>query len=281
MPGTVQITVVVENTAQGEGLLAEHGLAFWIDTGSHRVLFDSGQGIVVASNAFRLHVPLGEADAVVLSHGHYDHTGGLPEALSRSRGPTVYCHPAALEPKYARNKNGTTREIGMPFSSREKLRLVARGRISTERPTEVVSGVMATGPIPRATDFENTGGPFFLDERCERPDPLVDDQALFFDSEDGTVVLLGCAHSGVVNTLHYVRRLTGNRPVAALLGGMHLVEASRERLHCTIEEFRSLNVRRIAPAHCTGMSATAALWNAFPGRCAPCHVGDRFEFGLR
>ena len=140
---------------------------------------------------------------------------------------------------------------------------------------------MVTGPVPRVTDFEDTDDPFFLDPHCQHPDPLMDDQALFFDSPEGTVIVLGCAHAGVINTLQYVRQLTGNRPVHALIGGMHLLRASKERLSRTIEELRVCDVRVIAPAHCTGIPATVELWNAFPGRCVPCRVGDRFEFDLR
>jgi hypothetical protein len=113
---------------------------------------------------------------------------------------------------------------------------------------------------------------------CSRPDPLVDDQAMFFETRDGIVVLLGCAHSGVVNTLQYVDHLTGRKPIHAVLGGMHLIGASAERLARTIEALRNWDIRLLAPAHCTGMAATAALWNAFPGRCTTCHAGSRFEF---
>jgi 7,8-dihydropterin-6-yl-methyl-4-(beta-D-ribofuranosyl)aminobenzene 5'-phosphate synthase len=280
MNSTVRITVLVENTAQGAGLLAEHGLACWIEYAGRRVLFDTGQGGVIASNAYRLGIPLYEADAVVLSHGHYDHTGGLVHVLRESRLTSVYAHPAALEPKYARNKDGTSREIGMPYVSQRTLRKATHRWVKTESPTEILNGLSVTGPVPRGTDFEDTGGPFFLDAPCKRPDPLVDDQSLFFESAEGMVVLLGCAHSGVVNTLHYVRQLTENRPVLAVIGGMHLVGASEERLRRSIEKFGALEIRRIAPAHCTGRPATMALWNAFPKRCVPCHVGSQFEFDV-
>lgn len=115
-----------------------------------------------------------------------------------------------------------------------------------------------------------------LDEACTQPDPLEDDQSVFFDTVDGTVVLLGCAHSGVINTLHYIRQLTDNRPIHTVIGGMHLVGASSRRTERTIEELKQLGIRRFAPAHCTGMPATVALWNAFPGQCQPCPVGTTF-----
>jgi 7,8-dihydropterin-6-yl-methyl-4-(beta-D-ribofuranosyl)aminobenzene 5'-phosphate synthase len=127
-------------------------------------------------------------------------------------------------------------------------------------------------------DFEDTGGPFYLDAQCQRPDPLVDDQALFFETPQGTVVLLGCAHAGVINTLRYVLALTDNRPLHAVLGGMHLVHASTERVSRTIEEFKWLGVEMLGPAHCTGRSAVAALSSAFPGQILACNVGSQFEF---
>lgn len=276
MTHKIRIIVVVENTAHGAGLLGEHGLAYWIEWEGRRVLLDTGQGTVLASNAFKLDVPLHKADAVILSHGHYDHSGGLAEVLRVNR-PYVFAHPAALEPKFARNQDGSSRAIGVPASGERALREHSGSWVTTSSPTPVFGELYVTGPVPRVTDFEDTGGPFYLDAECSRPDPLVDDQAVFFDTPDGVVVLLGCAHSGVINTLQYVDKLTGGRPIHAVLGGMHLVGAAPERLARTIESLRFWNIQLLAPAHCTGMPATAALWNAFPGRCTTCHVGRRFE----
>jgi 7,8-dihydropterin-6-yl-methyl-4-(beta-D-ribofuranosyl)aminobenzene 5'-phosphate synthase len=278
MSETVRITVVVENTAQGPGLLAEHGLAYWIEYRGRRVLLDTGQGAVIARNAYRLGIPLYQADAVVLSHGHYDHTGGLMHVLRENRPTSVYAHPAAFEPKYARNKDGTSREIGMPYLSQQTLRKRQARWVKTESPTEILNGLNVTGPIPRATDFEDTGGPFFLDVRCERPDPLLDDQSLFFATREGIVVLLGCAHAGIINTLRYVGQLAGGRPIHSVLGGMHLQGASAERIARTIEELRRFGAVGVAPAHCTGFAATVALHNALAGQCFPIHVGSVMEF---
>jgi 7,8-dihydropterin-6-yl-methyl-4-(beta-D-ribofuranosyl)aminobenzene 5'-phosphate synthase len=278
MMARTRITVLVENTAGGPSVLAEHGLSYWIEHNGRHILLDSGQGGVLASNAYKLGVPLREINALVLSHGHYDHTGGVAEALKSTQSVKVYAHPAAFARKFIRNSDGTAREIGMPYPAQEAIRASHNQFIATDRPTAVSDGLTVTGPVPRLTDFEDTGGPFFLDEACTRPDPLEDDQSVFFDTIEGTIVLLGCAHSGVINTLCYIRQLTDNRPICAVIGGMHLGGASSHRIERTIDELKRIGVGRLAPAHCTGMPATVALWSAFPTMCVTCHVGKRFEF---
>jgi 7,8-dihydropterin-6-yl-methyl-4-(beta-D-ribofuranosyl)aminobenzene 5'-phosphate synthase len=142
----------------------------------------------------------------------------------------------------------------------------------------VLEGVYVTGEIPRVTDYEDTGGLFFLDADCSRTDPLADDQALYFDTADGVVILLGCAHSGVVNTMLRVRELTGGRPLHAVLGGMHLLEADEHRVERTFTMFRELGVSLLGPAHCTGVMATARLRTEFRERAVVCAVGSSLRF---
>ena len=278
MSQSIRVTTLVENTARGVGILAEHGLAFWIEIGRRHVLFDTGQGMALCHNAERLGVPLASADAIVLSHGHFDHTGGLADALGQAAEAKVYAHPAAFDAKYARNDDGTARDIRMPLKDAVAVREVAAELVETCGPAEVVKGLFVTGEAPRETEFEDTGGPFFLDEKCREPDPLIDDQAMFFETSEGIVVLLGCAHAGVVNTLRYVQRLTDGKPIHTVAGGMHLAGASDERIERTVDAFRELGIQFMGPAHCTGMAPTAALWSAFPGQCFPCATGTRMEF---
>jgi 7,8-dihydropterin-6-yl-methyl-4-(beta-D-ribofuranosyl)aminobenzene 5'-phosphate synthase len=277
MSESICVTTLVENTVHQRRLKAEHGLAIYIQFGRHHVLFDTGQSDLLLQNARLLDLDLRRLDAIVLSHGHYDHCGGLKTAGSLSPACKLLLHPAAVAAKFSANTEGIVRFIGMPDDAQEVVRASA-ATVWTREVTEVVPGLFATGEIPRQTDFEDVGGRFFLDEQCQQPDPLVDDQALFFESADGLVVLLGCAHAGVVNTLEYIQHIAHGRPIHTVLGGMHLLTAGPDRMARTIEAFRRLKIQRIAPAHCTGTSAVAQLWAAFPDRCSTSAVGTSMTF---
>lgn len=273
----IRLTVLVENTARGRDLQAEHGLAFWIEVGSRRVLFDTGQSGLIRRNARMLGIDLASADAVVLSHGHYDHTGGLSAVLPGAARTRVFAHPDALGEKYARSPGRGGRSIGVPASSTELLRKAA-DIIPTEAPVEVCEGLSVTGPIPRITDFEDVGGAFFRDEDCRCPDTLTDDQAAYLNGPDGTVVVLGCAHAGIINTLTYIKQLVPTRPIHTVIGGTHLIAAGEERMRETVSALLELDVRRLLPLHCTGFAAAARIAQEFPGRVSAAPVGTVLEF---
>ncbi|HOP47402.1 MAG TPA: MBL fold metallo-hydrolase [Desulfobacteraceae bacterium] len=274
-----KVTVVVENTAGENGIIPEHGICFWIETGDSYVIFDTGQGGVLLNNASVMGIPLEKVGHIVLSHGHYDHTGGLRAVLPVSSNPKLYAHPSAFQPKFACNLYGQSNFIGMPYTCREAVQGFVSEVIYTERPAQITEGIFVTGEIPRVTEFEDTGGPFFLDDGCTAPDPFPDDQALFFETSRGTVVLVGCAHAGVINTLLYIKQLTGDKPIHAVLGGMHLLSASRVRMEHTIEFLNRLDPDILCPGHCTGNGAMAKLREAFPRKFIPCNAGRSFEFG--
>ncbi len=279
MNNTIRITTLVENVSHDSRLAAEHGLAFWIETGSGNVLFDTGQGKALFSNAQSLGINLEQTAAVVLSHGHYDHTGGLGKLLQTAHRVKVYAHPAAFQPKTARDGAGRFYSIGMPFSDPEAVRKQTEELIWTEQALAVGHGLRVTGTIPRVTEFENYPDTrFFLDEVGRQPDSLIDDQALFFEAAQGVVVLLGCAHAGVINTLKHISQLTGYKPIYTVMGGMHLGDAAPGRIASTIKALREFDIKRLGPAHCTGREATRKFSDAFPGKCFDCSVGTVTEF---
>jgi 7,8-dihydropterin-6-yl-methyl-4-(beta-D-ribofuranosyl)aminobenzene 5'-phosphate synthase len=278
MSREVIITALVENCVNLPELGAEHGFSLLIKSDGRKLLFDTGQTQLITANATKLGLVLDDLDSVVLSHGHYDHTGGLATIMQAAPRARIYAHPSFVGPKFTLDQDGRSRFIGLAPGTVELLRR-SESRITwTTKPTEVLPGIFVTGEIPRTNLFETTGGRFFLDAGCACPDPLLDDQALYFDTPSGLVIVLGCAHSGVVNTMAHIRDLQPSRPFHAIIGGMHLKSASPDRMRATIEAFRRWAPRQIFPGHCTGTSAFCQLSNAFPGACEPCPVGTSLSF---
>jgi 7,8-dihydropterin-6-yl-methyl-4-(beta-D-ribofuranosyl)aminobenzene 5'-phosphate synthase len=272
-----KITILVDNQA-GEGLVAEHGLSLWIETEDIRILFDTGQGAAFEDNARVLGIDLGTTDSLVLSHGHYDHTSGIPQALQQAWNANVYCHPGIVHPRYS-IRNGVPKPIQMPRES-----MAAIGRLPSEQlhwvqqPFLLSERIGITGPIPRETSYENTGGPFYLDPNGKRADPIDDDLALWIRTDDGLVVCVGCCHAGLVNTLNHVRRLTNGLKVRAVIGGFHLLNAGRQRLNQTIAALRLLEPDMLIPCHCTGERAVLVLREALGERISPGAAGMTYEF---
>ncbi len=273
----LKITILVDDKAP-EGLTAEHGLAFWIEFGKARLLFDTGQGPALDVNARTLGIDLSTADMMALSHGHYDHTGGLPLVLERAPGARLHCHPAVTRPRYS-IKNGTAKDVGMPEPARRAVgQLPGKQQSYETRPVLWSSDVGLTGPISRRTTYETTGGAFFLDSQGMQPDAIEDDQAFWARTRDGIVVVTGCCHSGLINTLTRVRELAGDGPILAVIGGFHLLNADAERLDRTIDGLREFRPEQLIPTHCTGDGAVAALGAAFGVTVAPGKAGDTFQW---
>ena len=277
MGDNLKITILVDNQA-GEGLIAEHGLSLWIETQDKRILFDTGQGTALPDNARKLAIGLDNADILVLSHGHYDHTGGVFHVLKHAGGIELYCHPAVVQPRYS-IRNGIAKPIHMPRDSMAAIDKLSAHKLHwVSRAALLRQGVGLTGPIPRDTSYEDTGGPFYLDPEGRRADPIDDDLALWMNTLEGLIVCVGCCHAGLVNILNQVRRLSGVSRIRAVIGGFHLLHASDQRLERTVAALRSYSPDIVAPCHCTGGRAVQALMDALGKRVSPGCSGLTYKF---
>lgn len=277
----LRITVLVDNCVHTPDLLAEHGLSLLVEADGCRILFDTGQGRVLGANVEALGISLGRLDAIVLSHGHYDHTGGLALSLEEGSVAPVFVHPAALAEKYAKCNQPPHRYIGLPKAARGALDRVHDRVVWTQSATEVAPAIWCTGEIPRPHPFGELPNRFFLDPDCTHPDAIADDQALFIKTKQGLVVAVGCAHAGVVNTLDAVARLSGQDSIFAVIGGFHLSRVPREVWEEVGNAFGQRNVQVIAPCHCTGAGAQAYLRGRFHSRVLDVEAGSLFVSGAQ
>ena len=279
----VLVTTICENRAPRSGLLGEHGLAMLLEARGRRILFDTGAGATLAGNAADLGLDLTKLDAVVLSHGHHDHTGGLKWVLELQSSATlpVYAHPDVLTEKYVSRESMAPEYIGAPWK-RAEMEALGAGFHLERGPVDLGGGIMTTGEIPRTPRAEKSKSPFLLKEK-ERftEDRLLDDQALVVESSAGLVVLLGCAHAGLIDTLQHVLSLTGEQRIYAVLGGTHLLNTPDDRLSRTVAALRQFNLELIAPCHCSGYRATMAMHQAFGKRCLDHQAGSVFELPLK
>ena len=241
----IRITVLNDNLP-GEVCGSQHGLCFLVEA-DICFLFDTGPSDIILRNAHILKVNLDDIPLIVISHGHYDHTGGLPFLT----GKKLICHPAALEPKH-RKSDGSWNGIPIPASDIRKLFSVTE----TREPVWLSSSVVFLGEIPRLTSFESTTTAFVNDEGLD--DFIPDDSGVAILSSEGLIVISGCAHAGICNIVKHAIKVTGEENVHAVMGGFHLKEdneVTRETIHC----LKDMQVSHVYPSHCTAMEARMAF----------------------
>jgi 7,8-dihydropterin-6-yl-methyl-4-(beta-D-ribofuranosyl)aminobenzene 5'-phosphate synthase len=231
---------------------------------------------VMLHNADALHLDLHNLDLICLSHGHYDHTGGLMGILQRLNSKIcILAHPDIFAPKL--KERPILKFIGPPFTRAEA---EAAGAIMLEArgPVAIAPGVMTTGEVPRIEPFEKVEGFWTIKDGQYCQDKIPDDQALAINMEGkGLVVITGCAHAGIINTIKHAQKITGVEELYAVIGGFHLMGADEKRIEATAKALQQLDPAIIRPGHCTGQKAVCLLQEALGERCWPLTVGDSIQ----
>ena len=272
---SVKIVTLSENTA-GLGVLAEWGLSILVEEDGVRILLDTSQSVTVAHNAQLLGIDLSTVDKLVISHGHYDHTGGFKDVLAQTGEIDVLAHPDMWDTKYA-VYGEFQKYIGVPFERGELESMGARFKLSKE-PVWITDNIVTTGEIPMTNDYEEIDAGMFVKEGDSfRPDQLLDDLALGIKTEAGLTVILGCGHRGMINTIRHLQQVTGEQRVYGVLGGTHLISANPERLARTVADLREIGIQKLGVSHCTGFNASCWLANEFPDEFFMNNAGSVLE----
>lgn len=267
-----KLTILCENSVgMPFGVIGEHGFACFVETDNGNYLFDTGQGFAITQNAQVLGKDLASIRAVMISHGHYDHTGGLPAVLKIRGAVDVFGHPDMFTQRVWSSEE-EARFVGIPYRRPYLEGLGARFRLGTDL-VEVGPGVYLTGEIPRLSTFEKGDdkmSAILPSGEVIHPDPINDDFSLILDTDKGLVIVLGCAHAGLINIIEYALEKMSTDRVHAIIGGTHLGFSDEAQFEETVRVLDHYQIDLLGVSHCTGL-VKASLLHA--------RLQERFFFG--
>ncbi len=259
-----ECTVLCENSVTSAlGFIGEHGWAVHVEAGDKRILFDTGQGLGLLHNSSLLKICLKDIDAIVISHGHYDHTSGLPDVLQLTGEKEIFLHPECFINRYWL-KDNECREIGIRYK-KEYLESLGASFQPITQFTEIFDNIFLTGEVPKESVFEPPD-PFMKIPAVDgswQQDQLRDDMSMVIRGANGLMVILGCAHAGVINILNHVSRHFPGETIHTVFGGTHLGFAGCDQFDATVAELKSFGIQRIGASHCTGLDNASKLHSIF------------------
>lgn len=276
----MKIRFLTENKTSCEGILAEHGLSIYIESKGRKILFDSGASDVFAFNAERMGVDLSEVDLAVVSHGHYDHTGGFPLFCRVNDHAPIYIHKNAFRQSHGVSDGKIEEEMcGIRWTPEQKKALESRMHL-TDGPVFITEDIVITGTIPTAEGFEPSEK-FYYKNLDGNPveDDMSHEQALAIREDDGIYLFSGCSHRGIVSAIEAAKAIFPEDKIAMVIAGMHLYEADHKTRADVTNSILAAEVEKVMPVHCTGMDAICELKSMMRDRCVIAQAGDCFEFG--
>lgn len=272
----LEISILIDNYVELTGLKAEHGLSMIVEEEDHRILFDCGQSSQIIKNAKKLNLELDDLNQIVLSHGHFDHTGGLLAVLELNKNIDVYGHPGIFDKKYSRKKQ--QKYIGIQ-EKREFYEKKGANFILSAESIKLTKNIYTTGQIPGVTSFEKVDESFIKMKDDEyKKDEILDDLSLVIERKEGIILILGCAHSGIINTLKHVVDMTGRDNFLLITGGMHLAGKENYYVEKILEEINRYKINCLVPAHCSGAANLPLFEKYFGDKLIYGSTGKVFKF---
>lgn len=275
----MKISVLTENKALKKGFIPEHGLSLYIEHDGKKVLFDTGQTDIYIRNASLLGIDLAKTNYIVLSHGHYDHCGGLAflplPSDTNNKYKEIYIHKEAFHPKYSLNKStGNKKYIGIPNAARKHLS-VKDNLVLTQGCTSISRDIILAGDIPKTNEFENANTDYYCEKKGKVvPDVFNDEQMLIWKTQKGLAIFLGCSHPGIINCINYANTIFPDKKIHIVAAGMHLNNASDKYISDVVRNLKYFDIKNILPMHCAGCRATNKIKEKFAEKCKTVNTGE-------